>query len=169
MASLAGLNKSVDIAGQTDFDFAWSEGALLFRGNDQKVISKDEALILIEPYVLFDGNEYTKGQLLSYKKPLRTRYKKTIGIFGISILSNMHELSGRQRASNNQLMNHFKISQREHECLYHLAHGRSAKQIAIKLSISHRTVEEYLENAKIKLNCFNRSQLIERVINLGIL
>ena len=67
------------------------------------------------------------------------------------------------------LTNQFKISQREYDCLYHLAYGKTAKQIAIKLNISYRTVEEYLTNARRKLSCSNRSQLIEKIINSGIL
>ncbi len=168
MAYGAGLNKIEDLIGLTDFDFIWSEDATDFRENDQKVISKEISAIFLENSAIFNGADYTKTQLLSYKKPLYACSKKIIGIMGISIASDIYEASKKCRASN-QWMNHFKISQREKDCLYHLVYGRTAKQTAKKLSISHRTVEEHLTSARRKLKCSNRSQLIEKIISLGIL
>lgn len=53
------------------------------------------------------------------------------------------------------------ITLREKECLSLIAQGYTMKSIAIKLGISHRTVEQHLRNIKEK-KCLNtKSQLVE--------
>jgi DNA-binding NarL/FixJ family response regulator len=49
---------------------------------------------------------------------------------------------------------------REAQCLAFLLEGRTAKQIAYALHISHRTVETYLDNLKKKVGCRTRIELI---------
>lgn len=56
------------------------------------------------------------------------------------------------------------LTLREQECLYFYIHGKSPKEISSILFVSKRTVEQYMENIKIKLNVQNKSQLIEKVI-----
>lgn len=51
------------------------------------------------------------------------------------------------------------LSKREIECLKFWAEGYLAKEIGLKLDISQRTVEHYIESAKIKLNCNSKSEL----------
>ena len=53
------------------------------------------------------------------------------------------------------------LSNRERECLGHLARGYTIKIIAEVLSLSPRTVEYYLNGAKKKLKRRARKQLIE--------
>lgn len=52
-----------------------------------------------------------------------------------------------------------KLSKRELECLHYLLMGKSAKETAASLKISHRTIESYIESMKNKLGCFSKSQL----------
>ncbi len=54
------------------------------------------------------------------------------------------------------------ISNSENECLIYLAHGMTAKEVAKILKISPRTVESHIQNMKIKLNCYNKSELINK-------
>jgi DNA-binding CsgD family transcriptional regulator len=53
------------------------------------------------------------------------------------------------------------LSLREWECLLWLAKGKTAKEIAKTLSLSHRTVEDYLANLRHRLGCQSRFELIE--------
>lgn len=55
-----------------------------------------------------------------------------------------------------------ELSNREHECIYWLCRGNTAKQIGEKLDLSRRTVEFYLENVKNKWDCWTKEDLIER-------
>lgn len=54
-----------------------------------------------------------------------------------------------------------KISQKEYSCLALLSQGKTAKDIAEHLEISHRTVETHLLNIKYKYNLNTKTQLIE--------
>ena len=51
-------------------------------------------------------------------------------------------------------------SKREGECLLHLSEGKSAKEIARDIGISHRTVESYIANLKIKFGCRKQTDLV---------
>ena len=58
-----------------------------------------------------------------------------------------------------QQIDNVKLSKRESECLYYLSKGRTIKDIAKFLKISHRTVEDYIGNIKSKLNWFSNDLL----------
>ncbi|MFN7096693.1 MAG: helix-turn-helix transcriptional regulator [Gammaproteobacteria bacterium] len=59
------------------------------------------------------------------------------------------------------------LTNRESECLFYILRGRSAKSIAQVLNISAKTVEFHMENLKNKFDCVNKSQLIEKAMELG--
>ena len=61
------------------------------------------------------------------------------------------------------------ISQREYECLYLLANGRSSKTIASFLDIGTRTVETHIQQLKIKPNCTNTAHLVYKAVKNGLL
>ena len=69
--------------------------------------------------------------------------------------------------SENQLS--LLLTERQQECLSLLIRGKTAKQIANILDISLRTVEEHIIKIKQKLNCYNKSQLVEKAIDSGFL
>lgn len=58
-----------------------------------------------------------------------------------------------------------KLSQREVDCIYHLLHQKTALETADLMNISRRTVESYFENIKIKLNCKNKTEIMEKLQN----
>ena len=53
------------------------------------------------------------------------------------------------------------------DCLFYLLRGKSSKQTAAILKISHRTVEQYLEQLKNKFTCETKADLIELAISKG--
>lgn len=59
------------------------------------------------------------------------------------------------------------LTEREDECLFYILRGKTTKEVAKLLNISPRTVETHFNNIKQKLICSNRSQVIEKSINLG--
>ena len=61
------------------------------------------------------------------------------------------------------------LSQREMDCLRWAASGKSAWDIAGILSLSQRTVEEYLANAAVKLGTVNRVQSVAEAIRRKII
>lgn len=53
-----------------------------------------------------------------------------------------------------------KLTPRELECVKWSAYGKSTKEVAIELNISHRTVEAHLNSVKIKIGCNKIAHII---------
>lgn len=60
------------------------------------------------------------------------------------------------------------ISKREVQCLLYLTQGLSAKQIAKKMFISHRTVEQHIANIKSKTHCHSSLELIGQIRGFSV-
>lgn len=54
-----------------------------------------------------------------------------------------------------------KLSPREVECIFHFSQGKTTKEIAKILSISPRTVEDYIKNVKLKTRQSSKSVLAD--------
>lgn len=55
------------------------------------------------------------------------------------------------------------LSRREAECISGILQGKTSKVIANELTISNRTVDTHLENAKEKLDCGSKIDLIRKI------
>lgn len=65
-----------------------------------------------------------------------------------------------------------KLSIREKQCLKLLIEDKSAKETAIVLGLSRRTIEYYFENIKNKLSCWNKQEILQitkTLKNMGLL
>lgn len=60
----------------------------------------------------------------------------------------------------------FHLSQRELQCLQLSIRGKSASKVAVELGISRRTVEEYLNNIKLKMGVKTKSEMIDAGLSL---
>ena len=69
----------------------------------------------------------------------------------------IHSLPGKR-------IQNIYLSKRENEILTYVTKGYNAKQIAKKLDISSRTVEQHVENIKFKMNVSSKAELIEKVM-----
>jgi DNA-binding CsgD family transcriptional regulator len=56
------------------------------------------------------------------------------------------------------------LSTVEKECLYYYLHGSSAKETALILKLSPRTVETYLAEVKQKLQCHTKNELRKKLL-----
>lgn len=100
-------------------------------------------------------------------------------LLGNSFLSSGFENVQMSKVQKQQFLHHIKykevgdtLSEREKQCLQALLQGKSAKATAAALDLSPRTVEHYLENAKQKLACYNKSDLFAKakeLKNMGLL
>lgn len=112
-------------------------------------------------------------QFLSIKFPCYNQTMHSIGVFGISIVFGKHPLAESLTkikqlgllTTPTELMIPLSphLTAREQDCLKGLLQGFTAKMIAKKINISHRTVEEYLVKIKEKFNVTTKSQLIEKI------
>lgn len=168
------LYTAKDILGQRDVDL-WGD-VPPFHVNDQKVLFNEKKQIFIED-IHFNGY---KRFYMSCKSPWYSQSGELLGTAGASILLNPKNSFRLPHNDDNliQLLDsiqfaYFKnasstLSKRQMECLSHLAKGMTFKQIASTLKLSPKTVEHYLEIAKIKLNCLNRHELVKKAIELGL-
>lgn len=52
-----------------------------------------------------------------------------------------------------------KLTKQELECLYYYLNGYTAKETALEMKLSPRTIESYISHIKYKFNCKNRFEL----------
>src|SRR4051812_31233167 len=62
---------------------------------------------------------------------------------------------------------HILLSQRERDIIALIADGHSAKGIAQKMQLSHRTVERHIENCRFNLRARSASQLVSMAVPGG--
>ncbi|TAM49391.1 MAG: LuxR family transcriptional regulator [Paraburkholderia sp.] len=62
----------------------------------------------------------------------------------------------------------FAITTRQLEIARHVVEGKTAREIAMALVLSRRTVESHIDALKTRLDCVNRCQLTAKLIRLGI-
>lgn len=59
-----------------------------------------------------------------------------------------------------------KLTLKEAESMCYAAFGFSAKEAANEMGISYRTVEKYIEVAKLKLGCFRKGEVVRKFVEL---
>lgn len=178
---VSGMQSQHDVVGKTDLDLIWQEQAPIMMKNDQAVAYTGCSKISVEPAQSPNGSVYS---YLNHKVPVQSRMGKIIGTFGISfliedvnsLLIGLNEASTLSRDS--VVCNNIKealiantsthgLTKQQASCLYYLVRGMTMKQIAATLNLAPKTVEHYLDAVKIKLNCFTRSELIEKALAMG--
>ena len=143
--------------------------------NDQLVMSSGK-LIICEEELKFKNAISLTG--LSIKLPWYSHENKIIGLLGLSILSAQQALAEsllqitqlglltppleKQIISERYEINNVRLSKRETDVMHLLIRGNTAKQAAKKLFLSPRTIEDHIENIKIKTNCTSKSELVEK-------
>jgi len=60
------------------------------------------------------------------------------------------------------------LSHRERECLQWAAVGKSAWETSVILKLSERSVKFYLDQARHKLDCMNKTHAVAKAISLGL-
>jgi DNA-binding NarL/FixJ family response regulator len=91
----------------------------------------------------------------------------TPGLAGL-VLGEYRRLAGEPVAENDDEPEVPKLTDRETEVLRLVAKGLSYKQIAERLVISHRTVQNHVQNTLGKLQLHNRVELVRYAIERGL-
>jgi DNA-binding CsgD family transcriptional regulator len=179
-ARVCGFESASSAIGKSLLDVSQKESATHLISNCRTVINSNTISIFEEENL---RNDNVTLQFLSIKSPWYNNDNKIIGILGCSIVLGKHSLANSLSeirklgllGSNNlpanppPLLNNLKInniylSTRELECLRLTIKGYTAKRIARELGISHRTVEEYLCNIRIKTGAGSKAELIEMTL-----
>jgi DNA-binding CsgD family transcriptional regulator len=96
-------------------------------------------------------NEIYHVEMITIKFPVYDKDNKIAGVFGIGHFLNRFSFTRAHELG---------LAKRETECLFYILEGKSNKEIAKYMKISFRTVENYVENIKHKLNCSTKSEVI---------
>lgn len=185
-AKLFGYQKEENIIGLNAYDMRCPavESAGCFIEQDAVVIQEGQTLTIL------DIHQYAYGDLkvlLSKKLPFMENDKIAGSIcfcteinstYLTKICSMLIQLDKQYYPSHRKndrsnilgsLPRNSKLSQREMECIFYLLRGKTSKEIAKKLMISPRTVEDIIERIKLKFKCSSRAEIIERGLAEGYL
>lgn len=178
-ALMCGFQSAEASLGKSLNDVSIQDSAKNLIDNCTAVIEQEILKIFEEENVRKDG---VSLNFLSIKCPWYNENKQVVGVFGCSIVMGKHNIAdslakiidlglfdSQQMSLNPKSPNPLKInknylSKRELECLHLTIKGYTAKRIARVLDISHRTVEEYLVNIRLKIGANSKSELIEMTI-----
>ncbi|OGT27053.1 MAG: hypothetical protein A3E54_02250 [Gammaproteobacteria bacterium RIFCSPHIGHO2_12_FULL_41_25] len=61
------------------------------------------------------------------------------------------------------------LTKREAQCIFWLAQGLTIPEVGVKMDLSARTVEFYVKNMKLKLNCISKKELVDTVLQTTLL
>jgi DNA-binding CsgD family transcriptional regulator len=155
----------------------WStEATRTFEEDTRSVIETGQAKLNIEEPPIPHCN---RGLIyfLSSRTPLFDKKNNVVGVIGISIDVTQRKQENIQSKSENKFTTDTSnsssahpsnsiLTSRQADCLYFLVKGMTAKHIAVKLNLSPRTIEHYLETLKDKFSCYSRHDLIEKAMRL---
>ncbi len=182
LIAFTGLKDKDKIIGKSDFDLSWEKYAEYYRQGDDPIL-KGKSITYLHPMQFPSGKE---ALILTRKTPIKNSFNDIVGIMGlvtylpgtnrIELIKKLNQFDcalwgGRRDIQAQYILadnfNNLEISKREADCLFYLIRGKTAKEIAIILFISKRTVEKHLESIRIKFNCESKSQVISKAIEMG--
>lgn len=184
-AKLLGWQSALNCPGKSDYDIPCkaAEFADEFIKMDKKAILSGEKMLAL------DIQQYTDGWklVLVERNPIKNECGLSIGLFNQCIdISNtsffrayllLHQLDNKLLGKNTKPVSYtlsdshcpLPLTEKQENCIFLLIRGKTVKEIAKILGISPRTVESHLEAVKNKLNCQNKSEIIEKAIDSGFL
>jgi DNA-binding CsgD family transcriptional regulator len=172
MAEFAGVDSPSEILGKTDRQLIWRKHADLYRYGEVQVLNGKSYENIVEPMSFPDRDEIA----ILVTKAL---YKKNPeGIDGVIV--KFFQIGEKLLKEKNGyfLPNHkyfFRCNDQDKtlalqqiRVLKYLFLGKTVKSIAAIMNISPRTVEDYIEVIKDKIECKNKEELILRAWALGL-
>ncbi|RYW88249.1 LuxR family transcriptional regulator [Legionella pneumophila] len=173
-AQNCGFDSEFSAIGKIASDFLNKESAHFAVAVDKTVMVQETVNICEH---MLEHNEGTSYQYLTIKSPWYQQ-QNVVGVFGCSIMLGLHPLAeSLQCIAELGLLsaNVFKtvvakdrasLSKQELSLAKLLITGLTAKEMAKRVNLSHRTVETYLINIKAKLQCKNKTELVIKLADL---
>lgn len=151
-----------DVIGIDDSDLITREHRAFYRKCDQQVLDSKSPVSVIEP-LYKHGKEFV---MRTTKKPLFDEDNKLNGILAQAVIVKVKSDSSQFMSDYSDILP--SLTKRQYDCLYHYFKGSSLKQIGELLNLSPKTVSNYLEIIKNKLNCHSRCDLVKKALQLGM-
>lgn len=183
LALNVGLTKGDEIIGAKDFDFCPPQCASTYLVNDQITIVKEATQIFSEEIAYVNKPNTT---CVSYKTPLILKNGKVDGVIGLSFLLsditeedvwNENPLAKllltftnnnliKQELTQEQTNLIASLTAKQRQVFFQVLQGKTAKEIANHLNLSKRTIEAHIDMIKLRMNCYNKRNLISKFSNV---
>jgi len=165
----AGYNNPIDYLGKTDYALKCRgyELAELFMKHDREIISRNENRTFL--YISYESNHELSIYYMT-KESINSHMICNAKILshqelGKSLFEQLKSIPSHHLKKINtfyEVVNSYEnLSPRETETYYLLLQRKSSNDIAAQLSLSPRTIQHYIENIKLKMNCTSTQELIE--------
>lgn len=174
IACALNLDSPKSIIGKTDYDLYPFHLANIFRQGDERVLNG--GLLLNEKEIHPCDNTVIK--ILTNKNQLKDKRGTLKGVVVSFVdISALQSNFSPEMMKYDQLKKayHFNIgkdneyfNKTEYDVFKCILTGSTAKEIGKKLTLSHRTIEDYIEKIKHKLQCTSKHHIIECAMRLGI-
>lgn len=171
-AELCGFDSEKNATEKSYFKrFTTSTAHTLLQYDQEAMIN--EATRIYEETIQYNNHD-EKHRLLSVKMPWYNIENKVIGLFGCCIyldknpladfLTSMTEM-GLFNIDENKNSDNKKVvlPRQQKTCANYLLQGLSNNEIAVKMNLSQRTIESYVEAMKNKFHCRNKAQLVLKI------
>lgn len=178
-AELCGTSSNDDLIGLDAHDLWDKESAYCSQAHDKYVVDHESLLITDDSSIRKVDDAHVP--MISFKIPWYEQ-DRVIGVYGMTLkldtqalgefTSNISKLIATGLIKAPQLANlpalsnssdhNVYLSKREMDILKLIVMNHTAKQIAERLHLSKRTVENYIANIKVKTNCNSKFALIEK-------
>lgn len=170
VAKLAGADSPQALIGKSDFDLPWKNRAASYL--------EEEVTVLQGGHINHIQSQTTTAgdiQIFVSKSPLYTKEGKIAGTIGSSIDITRNYVLEKTGIFDNKgnlllgekLSNQY-LTPQETRVLKRIIYGYTSKQIAKFLTISPRTVDDYIISLKRKLSCTTKNEIIEFAIKNNI-
>lgn len=172
-AMVTGFSSAQAALGKTIFDVAIRKTAEEVVSNDRQVMRYEKTMIFEETIIYKNERSMDRLQVIT---PWYNEDNKIIGVFGCNIINGADSFSeklahimqlGLLSTNNSFSSRRFNLTKRQTEIVHHIVRGKSARVTAAVLNISLRTVEQHLENIKIKMGVVSKTALIEKIMDEG--
>ena len=170
MALAAGEDSPAAMIEKSDCDLIWRDRESIYLPGEKSALKG-------QIYKKLDFVTTSMGllRIATVKSPLYDKNQTIIGIVGCSIditnKSFVHyqgQLDGKGILYLGEFFANEYLTKQEIKILKWLLHGYTSKKIAVTLAISYRTVEGYIQNIKMKLQCKTKGELIELLVKTGL-
>lgn len=162
------------LIGKTDCDLFTNAFAANYQAGDRVVLAGDSYLNVRETFPALAANI----MILVSKSQIKDKFGSSSGIM-VSFIPHIHQSPQTETTpfifdSESQ---HYKLAigseslnftPREYQVLKNILMGFTAKQIGRQLNLSFRTVEDYTDKIKRKLQCTSKYHIAETAMRLGI-
>ena len=173
-AEFLDLDSPKQITGKYDSDFFSEDLVQLYRKGDSHILNNENSRFcnVSEPIsynnknmkIMTSKNQIIKknsllGVALTFFDISEISYKSPLELFKYNSDQNYYELNMGKDISY--------FTPREYAIVKHLFLGLSNKKIASNLSLSLRTIEDYIQKIKNKLKCSHKHNIINTIIRLS--